>query len=179
MAAKIAEIPVIETVRVRLRAHAWDDLDDYAAMWVDPVVTRFITGRAQTREESWARMLQRVGTWPMMGYGFWIAEDLANGRIIGEAGFIESRRDFQPVYEGTPEVGWALAPSEHGKGLATEIVSAALAWGEANIRSERTVCIIDIGNTASRRVAEKLGYREIARHDYKGATTILHERWKP
>lgn len=38
------DIPVIETARTILRAHRLDDFEDYAAMWADPAVTRFIAG---------------------------------------------------------------------------------------------------------------------------------------
>jgi RimJ/RimL family protein N-acetyltransferase len=45
------DIPVIETPRTILRAHRLDDFDAYAAMWADPVVTRFIAGgKPRTRE---------------------------------------------------------------------------------------------------------------------------------
>jgi RimJ/RimL family protein N-acetyltransferase len=36
--------------------------------------------------------------------------------------------------------------------------------------------MIDPGNAASMRVAEKCGYREYARATYKGQPTILYER---
>ena len=66
------------------------------------------------------------------------------------------------VAEGLPELGWVLATRVHGKGYATEAVRAAIAWGDANIRSSgsglgRTVCIIHPEHARSIRVAEKCG----------------------
>ena len=52
--------PVIETQRTILRAHRLEDFDAYAAMWADPVVTRFIGGKPRTREESWMRFLRHA-----------------------------------------------------------------------------------------------------------------------
>ena len=52
-------------------------------------------------------------------------------------------------------------------------VAAALAWGHANFADARTVCIIDPDNTASLRVAQKAGYREYARADYRGPIILL------
>ena len=55
--------PTIETERTILRAHRLDEFEAYAAMWADPVVTRFIGGKARTREESWIRFLRHPGMW--------------------------------------------------------------------------------------------------------------------
>jgi RimJ/RimL family protein N-acetyltransferase len=35
-------VPVIETERLRLRGHRLEDFPDSAALWADPLVTRFI-----------------------------------------------------------------------------------------------------------------------------------------
>jgi RimJ/RimL family protein N-acetyltransferase len=61
---------------------------------------------------------------------------------------------------GVPEAGWALVPSAHGKGHATEAVGAAIVWDDANLASARTVCMIDPENAASIRVAQKCGFAE-------------------
>jgi RimJ/RimL family protein N-acetyltransferase len=117
--------PVIETERTRLRAHRLDDFETYAAMWADPVVTRFIGGKPRTREESWMRFLRHAGLWSLLGYGFWAIEEKATGRFVGEAGFHDLKRDMEPSIENIPEAGWALAPSVHGAGLATEVVDVS------------------------------------------------------
>ena len=43
-------IPSIETERLRLRGHRVEDFAACTAMWGDPVVTRYIGGRAFTAE---------------------------------------------------------------------------------------------------------------------------------
>ena len=168
--------PVIETERLRLRCHAPADLDVCAAMWGDPAVTRFIGGRPFTREEVWARMLRYAGHWLWLNYGFWAIEETDTGRFVGEAGFGDFRRQIDPPLTDIPEIGWVFAPPAQGKGYATEAVSAVVAWGEQRFGPVRTACIIDPGNTASIRVAEKCGYREWQRTEYHGAPTILFER---
>ncbi|MBZ9996862.1 GNAT family N-acetyltransferase [Mesorhizobium sp. BH1-1-4] len=168
--------PVIETPRTILRAHRLGDFDAYVTMWADPVVTRFIGGKPRTREESWMRFLRHAGLWSLLGYGFWAIEEKATGRFVGEAGFHDLKRDIEPSIEGTPEAGWALAPSVHGTGLATEVVGRVLAWGEETFGRSRTVCIIDPENAASLNVATKCGYREVVRTLYHDAPMILLER---
>lgn len=173
---KATGVPVIETERTILRSHRMEDFDAYAAMWVDPVVTRFIGGKPRTREESWMRFLRHAGLWSLLGYGFWAIEEKATGRFIGEAGFHDLKRDMEPSIEGIPEAGWALVPAVHGAGLATEIVSRVHGWGDETFGRARTVCIIDPENTASLNVAVKCGYREVTRTLYHDAPTILLER---
>jgi RimJ/RimL family protein N-acetyltransferase len=145
-------------------------------MWADPKVFRFSGGRARDREESWQRFLRHAGLWSLIGYGFWAVEEKASGRFIGEAGFHDLKRDIAPSIEGVPEAGWGLVSDAHGRGLATEVVSRVVAWGDDVLRAPRTVCIIDPENAGSLNVAAKCGYREFARTTYHDHATILLER---
>lgn len=167
--------PVIETGRLVLRGHVKADLDDCAAMWGDPEVTRFIGGKPSTREEVWARLLRYVGHWQAMDYGFWTVREKDGGRFIGEVGFADFKRTMTPSFGDTPEMGWALSPAAQGRGYASEAVGAALAWGDARFGGGRVTCMISPDNAPSLRVAEKMGFREFARTDYHGPI-ILFER---
>jgi len=168
-------IPVVETARLVLRANRAEDLDEAVAMWGDPQVVRFVGGRPFSREEVWARLLRYLGHWSLAGYGFWSLHERATGRFVGEVGMADFKRDIAVDFQGAPEAGWVLAPWSHGKGYATEAVTAALAWAEA-AGHPRTVCLIDHDNAASLRVAAKCGYREFARTPYKGADVRVLER---
>ena len=170
-------IPTLHTPRLTLRAPARTDFDACQAMWSHHDVTRFISGRASTGEEVWARLLRYIGHWAVFGYGFWIIEDQATGVLMGETGFGDFHREMEPSFGDTPEMGWVLAPGAHGRGVATEAVGAALAW--ADTRFAHTGCIIAPANTPSLRVAEKVGYREVQRTSYKGEPTIVFERHAP
>jgi RimJ/RimL family protein N-acetyltransferase len=172
-------IPILETDRLRLRPHRATDLDACAAIWGDPLVTRFLGGRPLLREEVWARILRYAGHWLWFSYGFWALEEKGSGALIGELGFADFQRGLQPSLDGIPEIGWILATAAHGKGYATEAVQAATQWADAHLTADCTACIVDPGNTASLRVAEKCGYREVTRTTYKGQPTILHERKQP
>lgn len=169
-------IPTIETARLLLRAYRHHDFDDYAAMWADPIVTRFIGGKPISREASWTRFLRQLGVWQAFGFGFWVVEEKATGAFLGEAGFHDLKRELEPSIEGALEAGWGFIPSAHGKGIATEVVGAVIAWGEAIHPGKRMVCMIDPGNAPSRRVAEKHGFRELTRTTYHGAPTVLFQR---
>jgi RimJ/RimL family protein N-acetyltransferase len=166
----------IETERLVLRRHGLEDAAASAALWADPEVTRFIGGRPSTAEEAWARLLRYAGHWALLGFGYWVVQDRATGRLIGEAGFADFRRGVGPRFDGVPEIGWALAPSAQGRGLAREAVQAALAWADARPGAGRTVCMIAPENPRSIRLAEACGYREFGTTFYKEQPTILFER---
>ena len=55
-------------------------------------------------------------------------------------------------------------------------VRAALAWGDLNLPARRTICMVDPGNEASFRVAEKCGYVRVGEMSYEGAPIELLER---
>ena len=136
--------PVIETERLILRAHAASDHEAYAAIWADPEVVRY-----------------------------------TSGRLAGEVGFHDLRRDIEPSFDGTPEAGWLLAPEFHGQGLAREALVAIHAWGDAHLRSSTTVCIIHPDHEASLRVARQFGYGNPVPTRYHDAPSLILTRDRP
>jgi len=173
---RTAEVPDLETARLKLRGHRLDDFLHSAAMWADPNVTRYIGGKPLTEEEAWTKFLRYVGHWHFMGFGYWAVEEKATGAFVGELGFADYKRDLQPPLNGLPEIGWVLASPAHGKGYATEAVRAAVAWGDAHFHRARTACIIAPENLASIRVAAKCGYCGPQPATYKGKPTLLFVR---
>jgi RimJ/RimL family protein N-acetyltransferase len=169
-------VPTVETERLVLRGHRRDDFAECAALWADPVVTRYVGGRPFAADEVWTKLLRYVGHWAVVGYGYWVVREKASGRFVGEVGFADFQRDIVPSFDGAPEAGWVLAPWSHGKGFATEAVRAAIAWLDRALGPARTVCMIDLDNAASMRVAAKCGFREWTRATYKGTPTQLFER---
>jgi RimJ/RimL family protein N-acetyltransferase len=167
--------PELDTQRLTLRQHRREDAEDSAAMWGDPAVMRYLGGRPFSREECWSRSLRSVGLWEWLGYGYWCVRDRQSGRFVGEVGFADFKRDMSPSIEGVPEAGWVLAAWCHGKGFGSEAAAAIHAWIDEQSHL-RTVCIIDVANRASLRLAEKLGYREQCRTTYKESPIVVLER---
>lgn len=145
-------------------------------MWSEAGVTRHIGGRPFAMDEVWSKILRYAGHWSLMGYGYWAIEERASGRFLGEAGFADFKRGIGAGFDGVPEIGWVLAPAAHGRGVATEAVTAALGWGDRHFADARTVCLIHPENLASLRLAGKCGFREFRRTTYKDRPTILFQR---
>jgi RimJ/RimL family protein N-acetyltransferase len=172
------DVPVLTTERLRLRGHGRDDFPSTAALWAEPDAVRFITGKISTPAESWARLLNYAGHWALMGFGYWLVEERDSGRFVGEVGLADFKRGLGADFDGTPEAGWVLSPDCHGKGYATEAVTAALAWGEQSIAMTRCVCMIAPDHAASLRVAEKCGFTPFAEAAFKSSPVVLLERLK-
>lgn len=171
-----ASAPVLETDRLRLRAHRADDYATCLAIWSDPAVIRFIGGVPFDGEQVWDRILRYAGLWSLLGYGYWAVEEKASGRYIGDIGYADLKRDMAPSLDGMLEFGWVLAPHSHGKGYASEAIAAVTAWSEQHLGDLRAVCIISPENAASIRVAEKAGFREWQRTTYHGHPTVVFSR---
>lgn len=172
----MTDIPVLETTRLILRGFHSDDLDAMSAMWAMPEIVRYIGGVPLTREQSWTRLLRHIGMWSVMGFGFWAITEKTSGRLIGEAGFHEMRREMTPGIEGTMEAGWGLLPDMHGRGYASEALKAMWAWADANHPGLPITCIINPGNTASLTLAMRHGFRSFARSVYQNSDIVVLRR---
>jgi RimJ/RimL family protein N-acetyltransferase len=173
------EAPRIETERLILRPFRAEDLDPLATMWADEEVVRYIGGQKLSREDTWRRSLAACGQWPFVGWGYWIAERKSDGKVIGQVGFADFKRDMKPSIEGEPELGYVFAPEVHGQGLAGEACRAALEWADANLEAASYPAIISPENEASIRLAERLGFHRAPDATYRGETIALFRRPRP
>ncbi|MFB9993739.1 GNAT family N-acetyltransferase [Deinococcus oregonensis] len=161
--------PILHTERLLLRGHQEQDLDDCAALWSDPEVTRYTTGVPLARQEVWTRLLRHPGHWALFGFGYWLAFDRASGRFAGEVGIARFKRDLlldRPALDPVPEAGWVFMPWCHGQGLASEAVRAVLEWRDTSLSPGSTFCIIQPENAPSLRLAQKVGFEldQVASH---------------
>jgi RimJ/RimL family protein N-acetyltransferase len=168
--------PRLETERLILRPHRVEDFADCAAMWSDPEVVKFTIGAASPPPRTWQRLLAYCGHWALKGFGYWAVESRATGRYIGELGFADFHRDLPDSVQGVPESGWALAPEAHGRGYATEALHKLFEWGDANLGTERTICIIHRDNHPSIHLARKFGYTTLIREATDSEPVMLLAR---
>ncbi len=149
-------IPVIETVRLRLRPFRADDLDDHAAMLADPALARHLGAgpaawRPRNRDEAWTHLAVLIGQWTLRGYGCFAVEERSGHVFIGSAGVLHLAGWPEP------ELVYALATPFQGRGYATEACRAILDWAWRTVPAERLVSYIRAGHVASERVAARLG----------------------
>jgi RimJ/RimL family protein N-acetyltransferase len=171
----INEAPELVTPRLVLRGHRAGDLADCLAMWRDPEVVRFIGGRPSSEEDAWARILRYLGHWRACGYGFWIVHDRAGG-FVGEVGVADFKRAIAPEHACAHEAGWVIATAAAGRGLATEAMTAALAWCDGVLGAPRVTAVIEADNASSIRVAQKCGFHRAGSTTYKGDAVDIYVR---
>jgi len=174
----IPEEPVIETPRLILRQNRLSDLDDRVAITDDPDFMRFVGG-VYDRQENFARILRYLGHWVAFGFGFFVVEERATGRHVGNLGMARFERGMGADFDTAPEAGWLIAQSAEGKGYASEGMIAAMDWYARTFGPARMVCMVDPDNAASLRVAAKLGFRPYREAVSRGVAVVLHERDAP
>ncbi len=170
--------PELLTQRLRLRAHAPEDLKACYEIWRDPAVVRHITTPSD-RGEVWARILRYAGHWTLLGYGYWLIERRNDGAVLGEAGFADFQRALEAPVQGLPEAGWVLRPDAQGQGYAREAMTAALEWLDAAFRAPRSFCLVAAENAPSVKLARALGYHPTHRLSLQGRSNLLLQRPRP
>ncbi|MEL7108054.1 MAG: GNAT family N-acetyltransferase [Pseudomonadota bacterium] len=170
--------PTLLSARLSLKPCEHSDYSDMAAMWADPDVVKHVSGQTRDAQDAWFAHLRNRGLWPILGYGYWIVRERKSGAFVGEVGFADFMRGMTPNISGRPEAGWVFAKAAWGQGYASEATKVAHDWLDYTLPG-RSTCIIDPDNTASIRVAEKLGYEEIGPTDYRGDPVLLFERFSP
>jgi RimJ/RimL family protein N-acetyltransferase len=171
-------IPILLTERLRLRSFRAGDLDDYAAMYADREVLRYLACGMEPWDlgRCWRHMAFTLGHWPLRHCGMWAVEDRETGAFLGSIGFAE------PAGWPGCELAWALARRWWGYGYATEGARAALAYAFTVLGKERVVSLIHPENRASIRVAERIGERLQGRIHHLGREMLCfdieRENWR-
>jgi RimJ/RimL family protein N-acetyltransferase len=155
--AEAAPVIVLETPRLRLRRIVAADIDALVELDADPLVMRYIsygepTPRSRYEEQYLPRFLAMYETMPLLGY--WIAETRADRAFIGWFHLRPDRYD-----DGQQELGYRLRRAAWGRGYATELGRALVAYGFERVGAEVISARALRDNAASRRVMEKCGLR--------------------
>ncbi len=90
---------------------------------------------------------------------------------VGSMGFKAA-----PDTTGTVEIGYAINRSERGRGYATEMAGALVAWALAQPGVRRVTAECLARNAASARVLEKLRFDRIGRRSSREGELLLWER---
>ena len=147
-------ITILETPRLFLRHFLITDLDDLFSLYSDPEVIKYIPDAPRTYEETIEEL-----EWFLHGHprfpelGLWATIHRETNGFIGRCGLLPWTIDGQ----NEVEVAFALSRVYWGQGLATEVAQALVEYGFEKLQLSRLICLIDHGNTASIRVATKIG----------------------
>lgn len=147
---------ILETSRLLLRHLEPDDLEALFALYSDPQVRRYFPEGVLSYEET-----QEELEWFLHGHprhpelGLWATVHKPTGRFIGRCGLLPWTIDGVAEVE----VAYLIDPDFWGRGLGTEAAQGVLDYAVNTLGLSRLVCLIEAGNVASIRVAEKIGMR--------------------
>ncbi len=152
------------TDRMSFRHLRMDGLDDLARLYADPEIREFYPEGTLDRDETREEL-----EWFLNGHphhpslGLWAT--LLGDRFIGRCGLLPWELDGK--FE--VEVAYLIDKDLWGQGLGTEAATGVLRYATETLGLKRLICLVEKRNTASIRVAEKIGMRfERAGEDDKG-----------
>lgn len=144
-----AQIPILETARLRLRAPRITDFQIYARIACSQRA-RFMGG-PMTRKEAWDDFARTCSVWLWRGHGAWVMAGKEDGAPLGVVvlGFEPGDQD--------PELGIALIQAAEGRGLALEAAQAARDYAFRSLELPRLVSCVSPDNNRSIALMERLG----------------------
>jgi ribosomal-protein-alanine N-acetyltransferase len=165
---------IFETERLRVRHLQPDDSDNLYVVTGDPELMTYVgDGKPLSRElnDKWIQV--SINNYAIKGYGCSVVIDKRDGAFIGFCGLVRSEFAEPP---DDAELIYALRKPYWGQGLATEVAGAMFKYGKEKCDLKRIIATIDPNNTASIRVADKIGF-EFAREvlDADGLPTHIYE----
>jgi RimJ/RimL family protein N-acetyltransferase len=174
----------LRTARLRLRPYQQADFETlFTRLVLDPAVVRFwddYADPALTVTQKRAMAEHDLDTWigeaMAAGYPTWVVEaaDPAvgpPGDFVGVAGVFPAQNEWGPE----PEVGCLLASRHHGRGLATEALTAVISHATGRLGIPVLVAIVDTPNVASIRLVEKCGF--VLERSYRGSDGHPNRRY--
>jgi [ribosomal protein S5]-alanine N-acetyltransferase len=153
------------TERLTLRRPTAADVDDVFAIHSDPRVWEHSPESVHVdRAQSQTWLAHWVHHWRQHGFGYWLAD--SDGELVG-CGGVELLRP------GVLNVYYRFRPEAWGKGLASELVAAAV---ELTAPGMLLLARIRPGNEASARVALRGGFQRRADLDHDGFEVYARAR---
>jgi RimJ/RimL family protein N-acetyltransferase len=138
--------------RLQLRPWAAGDEHALAALLDEAAVARWTPHPSPyTLAHAAARVAEDAACWEAGTRAELGVRDATTGRLLAVVG----------LYRLTPtdaEVGWATAAAARGQGVASQAVGALCRWAFGGLGLLRLEARVEVGNGASRRVAEKAAF---------------------
>lgn len=149
MPPNLADIPVLETTRLRLRAPLASDFEPYAAFRMSDRASGI--GGPFTRSEAYSQFCELFGHWILRGFGRWIVADRLTDETYGVVGL------WFPEDWPEPEIAWSVFEGGEGKGIAYEASLAAREFAYSTLGWTTAISMILEDNPRSFALARRLG----------------------
>jgi len=142
---------IAESERLLVRFMTEADVPALASFWADERVTRFMGGpREFDRVSESLRQSLRAAR---LQLDLWPVEERDSGIVVGHCGLLPKRVGERDEVE----LVYVIGSGFWGRGFATEAAGVIRDYGFRRLEIARLVSLIDPANTASERVATKIG----------------------
>jgi RimJ/RimL family protein N-acetyltransferase len=135
-----------------LRPFTEEDIAWVYAVSLDPAVQTYVQIPLPYRMEHAAYFVRQ------MAIGAWALRERAEF-VVERAGLRLGRVGLGLDGNGAAQIGYWMDPAARSRGVATEAVRALCRWAFATLGLDLIEWRAEVGNVASRRVAEKAGFR--------------------
>lgn len=137
----------------------------------DPEVMRYITGQAETPEETRATIARVAGRWQTFGHAWWSLIEQETGELVG-AGCIQrlGHELANPL-----EIGWRLRPDRWGRGYAIEAAERMARFAFDELDAPLLCAICDPDNARSAQVMERLGMQLRGEETWQERPVLFYE----
>jgi ribosomal-protein-alanine N-acetyltransferase len=159
----------LETARLRLRLMQPDDVAALFFIFADPKVMAAFRMPPFDRTQMTQWVQRNLDHQIAHGYGLFSVILKAESLLIGDCGLELIDVDGTQV----AELGYDFRSDYWNQGYATEAAQAVRDYAFAHLQMPRLISLIRVGNTPSRRVAEKIGMRCMGEHTRSG-----HRYWQ-
>jgi ribosomal-protein-alanine N-acetyltransferase len=148
---------LFESERLLFREHQPGDLEAYCALEADPEVRRYVGGIPRPHDVALRKFRNTFLKNASRKLALRATIYKVEGRYIGYSGLYPNFRPGGSV-PGEAVLAFCFARELWGRGLATEAGRAFVNFGFDQLRLKRIVAVAEVGNAASIRVLEKLGF---------------------
>lgn len=135
-----------ETDRCLIRELSLSDLPALYELYAKPGMTDYVEPLYDYKTELEYQKAYIENMYGFYEYGMWLVFSKETGKLIGRAGLEHD------------ELGYMIAPELQNLGYATEVCRFIINYARENTDFEELYCRIDERNTASVRLAKKLGF---------------------
>ena len=145
--------PVLRDADVVLRPSREDDVSAIREVYAEPDTRRWMGWDAELPDDTEARanIARAAKAWEDGTWAVFRIADAASDEVIGGINLRFGEND-------TAEISYFLRTSARGRGVATRAVRLVVRWAFEQLGIERIELRVHPDNTASRRVAERVGF---------------------
>ncbi|NGM83491.1 GNAT family N-acetyltransferase [Paenibacillus sp. 7124] len=152
----MSQFPILETDRFVLRQLNQDDSREIFQYFSLDEVTKFYDLESFTNIEQAEELIRRWNQRFEKNQGIrWGITLRSESRVIGTCGFHGWMKNHYKA-----EIGYELIPEYWRQGYMTEVIQKAIEFGFNNLGLNRIEAFVEPENVGSRRVLEKIGFRE-------------------